>query len=105
VGYKKAGRLCYGSAYATPGLKKKPGFDDPRFHNEDCDLCGNSAFRDGYREGDSPQNCAFEPAPAYPGYLRKPTYEGGSTRAMDGNVDTEALVRMITDQVMAAMAK
>ena len=31
-------------------LKKRLGFDDPRFHNENCDLCGNSAFRDGYKE-------------------------------------------------------
>lgn len=82
-------------------LKKKLGFDDPRFHNEDCDLCGNSAFRDGYKEGEEPQNCAFEPAPSYPGYLQKPAYEGGG--AAGG--DNEALVKMITEQVMAAMGK
>jgi L-fuculose-phosphate aldolase len=85
-------------------LKKKLGFDDPRFHNEDCDLCGNSAFRDGYKEGEAPQNCAFEPAPSYPGYLQKPAYEGGSTPAAAGE-DNEALVKMITEQVMAAMGK
>ena len=82
-------------------LKKKLGFDDPRFHNEDCDLCGNSAFRDGYKEGEEPQNCAFEPAPSYPGYLQKPTYEGGGS----AGGDNEALVKMITEQVMAAMGK
>ncbi len=85
-------------------LKKKLGFDDPRFHNEDCDLCGNSAFRDGYKEGDQPQSCAFEPAPTYPGYLQKPTYEGGSA-PVGGDIDSEALVKMITDQVMAAIGK
>ncbi len=85
-------------------LKKKLGFDDPRFHNEDCDLCGNSAFRDGYKEGEQPQSCAFEPAPAYPGYLQKPAYEGGSAPA-GGDVDSEALVKMITEQVMAAIAR
>jgi len=85
-------------------LKKKLGFDDPRFHNEDCDLCGNSAFRDGYNEGDKPQSCAFEPAPTYPGYLQKPTYEGGSA-PVGGDIDSEALVKMITDQVMAAIGK
>lgn len=85
-------------------LKKKLGFDDPRFHNEDCDLCGNSAFRDGYKEGEEPQNCAFEPAPSYPGYLQKPAYEGGATPAAAG-ADNEALVKMITEQVMAAMGK
>jgi L-fuculose-phosphate aldolase len=30
-------------------LKKRLGFDDPRFHTDNCDLCGNSAFRDGTR--------------------------------------------------------
>ncbi len=85
-------------------LKKKLGFDDPRFHNEDCDLCGNSAFRDGYNEGEKPQSCAFEPAPSYPGYLQKPTYEGGSAPT-GGDIDSEALVKMITDQVMAAIGK
>ncbi len=84
-------------------LKKKLGFDDPRFHNEDCDLCGNSAFRDGYKEGEQPQSCAFEPAPTYPGYLQKPTYEGGA--AAGGDIDSEALVKMITDQVLAAIGK
>jgi len=92
-------------------LKKKLGFDDPRFHREDCDLCGNSAFREGYREGDAPMSCAFEPPPSYPGYLQQPTSEGGSAPAGNGNngnngsVDSEALVKMITDQVMAAMGK
>jgi L-fuculose-phosphate aldolase len=85
-------------------LKKKLGFDDPRVHNEDCDLCGNSAFRDGYKEGEAPQNGAFEPAPSYPGYLQKPAYEGGATPAAAG-ADNEALVKMITEQVMAAMGK
>ena len=31
-------------------LKQRLGFDDPRFKVENCDLCGNSAFREGYRE-------------------------------------------------------
>lgn len=82
-------------------LKKRLGFDDPRFHVEDCDLCGNSAFRDGYKE--QPQPCAFEPAPTYPGYLQKPTYAGGS--APTGGADLESLVKAITEQVLAAMSK
>jgi L-fuculose-phosphate aldolase len=82
-------------------LKKRLGFDDPRFHIEDCDLCGNSAFRDGYKE--QPQPCAFEPAPTYPGYLQKPSYAGGSAPA--DSPDVEALVKTITEQVLAAMNK
>lgn len=85
-------------------LKKKLGFDDPRFHNEDCDLCGNSAFRDGYKEGEAPQNNAFEAAPSYPGYLQTPAYAAG-TAGQAADVDNEALVKMITEQVMAAMGK
>ncbi len=79
-------------------LKKRLGFDDPRFHVEDCDLCGNSAFREGYCE-DKPTQKAFEPAPAYPGYLQRPSY--------DSQLDPqqmEHLVQAITEQVLASMA-
>ena len=83
-------------------LKKRLGFDDPRFHNEDCDLCGNTSFRDGYKEGTAPRVAAFEPPPSFPGYLQKPAYEGGAATGA-GNIDMETLVKMITEQVMAAL--
>jgi len=76
-------------------LKQKLGFDDPRFHAEDCDLCGNSAFRDGYQER-LPQPKAFGEPPAYPGYL-----QGASSGGSNG--DVESLVQTITDQVMASL--
>ena len=76
-------------------LKKRLGFDDPRFHNEDCDLCGNSAFREGYKEN-LPQQKAFEKAPSFPGYLKPAASSSGNT---------DDLVKMITDQVMAALGK
>ncbi|HCS52111.1 MAG TPA: aldolase [Planctomycetaceae bacterium] len=89
-------------------LKKKLGFDDPRFHSEDCDLCGNSAFREGYKE-DKPVQKAFDTAPSYPGYLQKPAYEQNgqacSTKNNNGQIDTDQLVKMITEQVMAALGK
>lgn len=77
-------------------LKKNLGFDDPRFHFENCDLCGNTAFREGYQEAgvSAPEPAAFEPPPSYPGYL-KPS--AGST------ADPEELIRAITDQVLAAL--
>src|SRR5687767_950884 len=75
-------------------LKKRLGFDDPRFH-ENCDLCGNTAFRDGYKES-IPEPKAFNPPPVYPGYLQKPSYD---------QPDVESLVRAITEQVLAAMNK
>lgn len=94
-------------------LKKKLGFEDPRFHVEDCDLCGNTAFRDGYKEQPLPAPSAFEAPPSYPGYLQTPAYAGGKTPAAPaaksaatptaGDPNFEALVRAITEQVMAAM--
>jgi L-fuculose-phosphate aldolase len=83
-------------------LKKKLGFDDPRFHVEDCDLCGNSAFRDGYKEG-QPQPQAFEPAPSYPGYLERQKSLAAPKAAAEP--DMETLVRLITEQVVASLAK
>jgi L-fuculose-phosphate aldolase len=78
-------------------LKKRLGFDDPRFHFEDCDLCGNTAFREGYKAAQAPQprSVAFEAAPSYPGYLKP---QSGSSGA-----ETEALVKAITDEVLEAL--
>lgn len=84
-------------------LKKRLGFDDPRFHNDNCDLCGNTAFRDGYKEN-LPQPKAFEAPPSYPGYLQP----AGSTSSLaTGGIEQptfDALVQAITEQVMAALA-
>lgn len=84
-------------------LKKKLGFDDPRFHVEDCDLCGNSAFRDGYKENALKQQ-AFDPAPEYKGYLARQKAEAAPAKA-NGSLDTDALVKAITDQVLAALGR
>jgi L-fuculose-phosphate aldolase len=39
-------------------LKKRLGFDDPRFHVPNCDLLGNAAYRDSYMNG-PPEPQAF----------------------------------------------
>ncbi|MBX3442046.1 MAG: class II aldolase/adducin family protein [Planctomyces sp.] len=78
-------------------LKKKLGFDDPRFHDENCDLCGNSAFREGYKEC-LPETKAFEAPPSYPAYLQS----AGQSPSFSG-VDMDAVVRLITDQVLSAI--
>jgi len=84
-------------------LKKKLGFDDPRFHADDCDLCGNSAFRKGYEEK-LPETRAFNPPPEFPGYLK--TNAGPATNGGGQNGgDIEALVKAITSEVMAAIGK
>lgn len=89
-------------------LKKRLGFDDPRFHVEDCDLCGNTAFRDGYKE--TLESKAFEPAPSYPAYLAsgKPAGDGAAKTtpksAPKEGPEFEQLVKAITDQVLAALS-
>ncbi|QDT93442.1 class II aldolase/adducin family protein [Gimesia algae] len=102
---KQLGRVTYFTENETRellDLKKKLGFDDPRFHVEDCDLCGNSAFRDGYTEG-IPQQKSFEPAPSYPGYLSKPSTQ--ATPSASNNGSSDQLIKAITDQVMSALGK
>jgi len=97
---QQLGRVNYFTQQQTNellDLKKRLGFDDPRFHVENCDLCSNSAFRDGYKE-ELPNPKAFEPAPAYPGYLENKSAPSGTAG------DIEGLVKAITDQVMQAMA-
>jgi L-fuculose-phosphate aldolase len=97
---RQLGRVDYFTQQQTNellDLKKRLGFDDPRFHVENCDLCGNSAFRDGYKE-QLPQPRAFELAPDYPGYLENKTASNGKGGDMEG------LVKAITDQVMQAMS-
>ena len=85
-------------------LKKRLGFDDPRFHNENCDLCGNSAFRDGYKEN-APEQKAFEKAPSFPCYLQSPTYEQNGKATLPAGMNMDDLVKAITEQVMASLGK
>jgi L-fuculose-phosphate aldolase len=97
---KQLGGITYFSEGQTRellDLKQKLGFDDPRFYAEDCDLCGNSAFREGYKEAQPPQR-AFEAAPSFPGYLQPASAETNTDP--DG---AEELVQTITDQVIAAL--
>jgi L-fuculose-phosphate aldolase len=67
-------------------LKKRLGYDDVRFHKEDCTLCGDSSFDHSYSDF-VPEPHAFQPEMAVVG-----------PKSMDD------LVRTITDQVMAALA-
>lgn len=105
---KQLGPISYFNERETKellDLKKRLGFDDPRFHNDDCDLCGNSAFREGYKEPQPPQR-AFAPPPTYPGYLQSPPASSAAAApcAAGANpADLEALVKTITDQVLASL--
>ncbi|QDU63682.1 Methylthioribulose-1-phosphate dehydratase [Planctomycetes bacterium Pan216] len=92
-------------------LKKRLGIHDPRLEMDDCDLCGNSIFREGYTEF-APDNKAFPPPEACscsgtsPRAERKlPEVDLGSpaTTAPSVPSDPEALVKLITEQVMKVL--
>lgn len=79
-------------------LKQKWGWSDPRNTPEykDCDICANDIFRDSWQaSGVSRQ--AFDPPPAM-----KPSAAAAS---QGGEVNAEALVKAITERVMAELSK
>lgn len=120
----------YSDEKAAELIKIKPNLNipDPRLVRglENCDLCGNSLFREGY--GDfKPEPHAFIPPKLQAQYghsdactiesheawgpraaAAAPSSNGngkaaGSGSGSGGGVDFEALVALITDQVMTAM--
>jgi L-fuculose-phosphate aldolase len=96
---RQLGRVNYFTDQQTRellDLKKRLGYDDPRFEAQNCDLCGNNIIQRGYRN--------YEPEPHV--FRRDETCScdglplRSSASATD---DTETLVQTITDQVMAAL--
>lgn len=97
----------YSDDKAAELIKIKPnlGIPDPRLALglENCDLCGNSLFREGYSDF-KPEPKAFippklqgqqpQPQPSKPQPAPAPSKNGG---------DMDGLVQLITDQVMKAM--
>lgn len=77
-------------------FKKRLGIADPRLECEDCDLCGNSVFGRGYTEA------AARPR-AFPPRDVPPASVAAAESAADGRDDFETLVRVVTDQVYAAL--
>jgi L-fuculose-phosphate aldolase len=79
-------------------LKKRLGYDDPRFGKDDnCDLCGNNIIQRGYREYE-PEANAFE----HPDQPCKCHTAPASANGQVASPNVEELVRLVTDQVMAA---
>src|SRR5438270_3745749 len=96
---KQLGRVNYFSEGQTRELlefKKKLGYDDPRLRLENCDMCGNSVFDRGYSEF-VPKPVAFakEDGAACAGAC--PGANGAASN------DIDELVRVVTDNVMAAL--
>ncbi|MBL8799422.1 MAG: class II aldolase/adducin family protein [Planctomycetia bacterium] len=76
-------------------LKKKLGYDDPRFQAEDCDLCGNNIIQRGYRD--------YDPEP---GAFTRDDYSNcavGTNGHSSQSTDMDRLVKTIADQVLAAL--
>lgn len=103
---KQLGRINYYSdEKAAELIKIKPnlGIPDPRLGLglENCDLCGNSLFREGYSDF-KPEPHAFIPAKFQDQAKAAPSPKP-EPAAKSGN-EIDSLVSLITDQVMKAMA-
>jgi L-fuculose-phosphate aldolase len=95
---KQLGRVNFitdGQSRELLNLKKKLGYDDPRFDSPDCDLCGNNIIQRGYRD--------FEPEPfAFERDEDDPRVSTTSAHAAAG-ADFDDLVDTITERVMEAL--
>jgi L-fuculose-phosphate aldolase len=106
---RQLGRINYFSEEKTKellALKKRLGYDDVRFHDQTSPVCGPSSFDESYDDF-VPQPYAFARgetacvAPLSGNSCPRPALSNGHATTAP---DMEALVRTITDQVMAALA-
>jgi L-fuculose-phosphate aldolase len=98
---KDLGKINYfteGETRELLDLKQKLGFKDARFNPEmqNCDICANDIFRDSWTKT-GVERRAFEPPPAMK--------TNGRPSSSAGEIDQEALVKLITDRVMAALSQ
>jgi L-fuculose-phosphate aldolase len=95
---RQLGRVNYFSQQQTKellDLKKRLGYDDARFNRgENCDLCANNSFDRGYSEAAPTTASRISSANG------KPSANGHTVQTKD----MEELVRVVTDQVLAALA-
>jgi L-fuculose-phosphate aldolase len=89
-------------------LKSKWGYTDARLAPgmENCDICANDVFRDSWKNNgierrafDAPPSMRPKNAPAPASH----SSSNGSSSSAAANVDQEALIKTITDRVMAAL--
>jgi L-fuculose-phosphate aldolase len=96
---RQLGRVHYFSEGQTRellDLKKRLGYDDIRFRDESCELCGPSSYENAYLNFVPRPHAFAREAPAADGHA-------GNGKAPQG-ADLDGLVKMITDQVMATLA-
>jgi L-fuculose-phosphate aldolase len=94
---KQLGRVNYFDEQKTRellALKKRLGYDDVRFRDDSCSICGDSNFDESYTDF-VPQPHAFR----HESCAAAPSRNGQA----GGGVDMDELVRTITDQVMTAL--
>jgi hypothetical protein len=95
-------------------LKTEWGFEDPRLEIENCDLFGNEVFRDNWKAAQvSPtaftapkypangSSCNGNSAPLY----QPPQQNTPAPRNAPAPLDQEALIRIVTDRVVAALTQ
>ena len=95
---RQLGRVNYFTEKETSELlelKKKLGYDDVRFNNSNCDLRGENCFNEGYTKF-HPEHVAFPVA-------EQDAWINAKSAPANNNLDIDALVKKITDQVMAAL--
>jgi L-fuculose-phosphate aldolase len=105
---KQIGRINYFSEQKSRellNLKKRLGYDDPRFDLPDCQLCGENAIQQGPGRFEiEPEAFPYEaPACPRPGPSGHHATASANGRAPAAN-DLEKLVQIITNQVMATLA-
>ena len=103
---KQIGRVnYYDDAKAAELIKIKPalGIRDVRLEKglENCDLCGNSLFRDGYTDF-HPEHRAFIP-PKLQNQAPAPK-QSAAAKPAQSDQSMDQMVQMITDQVMRVMS-
>lgn len=87
-------------------FKKRLGIDDPRIHMDNCDLCGNSLFREGYDDFAADNRAFAPPADSHACSGLSPRSNGQmsatsiSAPSSNGTPDLEGLVQKITEEVM-----
>jgi L-fuculose-phosphate aldolase len=99
---KGLGRVNYfdeGKERELLDLKQKWGWSDPRNTEEykNCDVCANDIFRDSWKAAGIERKAFEAPPPMGP--------NAGKAAAPPQSNDQESLIRLITERVMAELAK
>jgi L-fuculose-phosphate aldolase len=89
-------------------LKQKWGWADPRNTPEykNCDICANDIFRDSWKQS-GVERKAFDAPPAMgpnAAAAIKKEVAAAVPAALPAGTDQEALIKMITERVMEALA-